>query len=279
MPLSLLATLFALSAALVWGTGDFTGGFNARRIGALHALLLSFPFGFLALLLAALATREPLSAPADLAWGAVGGLFGAAGFLCMLQGFAVGRMGIVAPVSAVLAAVLPTVFAAFTEGMPGGIQLLGFGLAFVSIWLLSQRRQDEAKSSGFLLAIFAGLGFGLFFITLDRISASATFWPLVVSRLMATLLLAVITRLSRQPLLPAKPPYVLLAASGILDVAGNLLFLRAVQTGRLDIASVLVSLYPAVTVLLARLIEKEHLSRMQVFAVGLAVLAIALITV
>jgi uncharacterized membrane protein len=276
---SALAAIFALSAALVWGTGDFTGGYNARRIGALHALLLSFPFGQLALLAAALLTGEPMSAPADLAWGALGGLFGAAGFLCMLQGFAVGRMGIVAPVSAVLAAAVPVAFAAFTEGMPGGVKLLGFGLAFVSIWLLSQRREDEAKSSGFLLAVFAGLGFGLFFITLDRISGAATFWPLVVSRLMATLLLAVITRLSKQPLLPAKPPYALLAASGVLDVAGNLLFLRAVQTGRLDIASVLVSLYPGVTVLLARLIEKEHLSRVQIFAVGLAVAAIALITV
>jgi uncharacterized membrane protein len=276
---SLLAAIFALSAALVWGTGDFTGGYNARRIGALHALLLSFPFGLLALLAAALLTGEPMSAPADLSWGAIGGLFGAAGFLCMLQGFAVGRMGIVAPVSAVLAAAVPTVFAAFSEGLPGSVQLLGFGLAFVSIWLLSQRREDEAKSSGFLLAVFAGLGFGLFFITLDRISGAATFWPLVVSRLMATLLLAVITRLSKQPLLPARPPYALLAASGVLDIAGNLLFLRAVQTGRLDIASVLVSLYPGVTVLLARLIEKEHLSRVQVFAVGLAVAAIALITI
>lgn len=275
---SVLAAIFALSAALVWGTGDFTGGYNARRIGALHALLLSFPFGLLALLAAALLTGEPMSAPGDLVWGAVGGLFGAAGFLCMLQGFAVGRMGIVAPVSAVLAAAVPTVFAAFSEGLPSRVQLLGFGLAFVSIWLLSQRREDEAKSSGFLLAVFAGLGFGLFFITLDRISGAATFWPLVVSRLMATLLLAVITRLSKQPLLPAKPPYPLLAASGVLDVAGNLLFLRAVQTGRLDIASVLVSLYPGVTVLLARLIEKEHLSRVQIFAVGLAVAAIALIT-
>lgn len=278
MATSVLASLFALSAAVVWGTGDFVGGFNARRIGALHALLISFPFGFLALVAAVLVTGEPISAPADLAWGAVGGLFGAAGFLCMLQGFAVGRMGIVAPVSAVLAAAVPAVFAAFTEGVPGSIQLFGFGLAFLAIWLLSQRRENEKKNSGFWLAVFAGLGFGLFFITLDRISATATFWPLVVSRLMATLLLVVITLLSKKPLLPAKPPFLLLATAGVLDVAGNLLFLSAVQTGRLDIASVLVSLYPAVTVLLARLIEKEHLSRWQVIAVGLAIVSVILIT-
>jgi uncharacterized membrane protein len=276
---SLRATIFALSAAVVWGTGDFTGGYNARRVGAFHALLLSFPFGLLALLTAALLSHEPMSAPVDLIWGAVGGFFGAAGFLCMLQGFAVGRMGVVAPVSAVLAAALPVIFAAFSEGIPAGLKLLGFGLAFVSIWLLSQRREDEAKSSGFVLAVFAGLGFALFFITLDQISPGAMFWPLVVSRIMATLLLIVLTLATKRTLLPAKPPYALLAASGVLDVSGNLLFLRAVQTGRLDIASVLVSLYPAITVLLARVVEKEHLTRLQIFAVVLAVAAIALITV
>lgn len=276
MESSLTAAILALSAAVVWGTGDFTGGFNARRIGAFYALLISFPFGLLALLVAVAVTREPMSAPIDLVWGAVGGLFGAAGFLCMLQGFAVGRMGIVAPVSAVLAAAVPVIFSAFSEGLPGSVQLLGFGLAFVSIWLLSQRREHEAKSSGFVLAVFAGLGFGLFFITLDRISSTAVFWPLVVSRIMATLLLLAITLLTKRKL-QGKPPYALLVASGVLDVAGNLLFLRAVQTGRLDIASVLVSLYPGVTVLLARVVEKEHLSRLQVAAVGLAILAIMLI--
>jgi drug/metabolite transporter (DMT)-like permease len=179
----------------------------------------------------------------------------------------------------VLAAALPVIFAAFSEGIPAGLKLLGFGLAFVSIWLLSQRREDEAKSSGFVLAVFAGLGFALFFITLDQISPGAMFWPLVVSRIMATLLLIVLTLATKRTLLPAKPPYALLAASGVLDVSGNLLFLRAVQTGRLDIASVLVSLYPAITVLLARVVEKEHLTRLQIFAVVLAVAAIALITV
>jgi drug/metabolite transporter (DMT)-like permease len=279
MSATFLATIFALSAAVVWGTGDFTGGYNARRVGAFHALLLSFPFGLIALLIAAFVSGEPMSAPADLVWGAVGGLFGAAGFLCMLQGFAVGRMGVVAPVSAVLAAALPVVYAAFSEGVPSGLKLFGFGLAFVSIWLLSQRRVDEAKSSGFILAVFAGLGFALFFITLDRISPGATFWPLVVSRIMATLLLIVLTLATKRSLLPAKPPYALLAASGVLDVSGNFLFLRAVQTGRLDIASVLVSLYPAITVLLARIVEKEHLTQLQIFAVVLAVASIALITV
>jgi drug/metabolite transporter (DMT)-like permease len=274
-----LAALFALSAAVTWGTGDFTGGLNARRIGPFHALLLSFPIGLLALLIMAFATHEPMSAPADLAWGAVGGLFGTAGFLCMLQGFAVGRMSIVAPVSAVLAAAIPVIFSAFSESVPRILQLLGFALAFVAIWMLSHREHDEAKSSGLALAVFAGLGFGLFFTTLDRIGAGAVFWPLVASRLVATLLLAAIAVLTRRPLMPANPPVGLIMASGVLDVSGNFLFLRAVQTGRLDIASVLVSLYPAITVLWATFVAKEHITRLQTVGVAVAVFAIALITV
>ncbi len=279
MSTSLIAALFALAAAVTWGTGDFTGGLNARRVGAFHALLLSFPFGLLALLIVAFLTREPMSAPADLIWGAVGGLFGTAGFICMLQGFAVGRMSIVAPVSAVLAAAIPVLISAYGEGLPRKVQLLGFALAFAAIWMLSHREHDEARSSGFALAVFAGLGFGFFFATLDRIGDGAVFWPLVASRLMATLLLAAIALLTRRPLVPPSPPLGLIMAAGVLDVSGNFLFLRAVQTGRLDVASVLVSLYPAVTVLWATLVAKERITRLQTVGVAVVVFAIALITV
>ncbi len=279
MSTSILAAFFALSAAVTWGTGDFTGGLNARRVGAFHALLISLPFGFLALLLVAMVTREPMSAPADLIWGAVGGLFGTAGFLCMLQGFAIGRMSIVAPVSALLAAAIPVLISAYGEGLPGELQLLGFALAFAAIWMLSHRKHDEAKSSGFALAVFAGLGFGLFFTTLARIGDGAVFWPLVASRLTATLVLVAIALLTRRPLIPSNPPFGLIVASGVLDVSGNFLFLRAVQTGRLDIASVLVSLYPAITVLWATFVAKEHMTRLQVLGVITAVAAIAMITV
>lgn len=275
---SLLAAAFALSAAIAWGTGDFTGGYNARRIGAFHALLLSSPFGLAAMLAAALLTGEPLSAPSDFVWGIAGGLFGTLGFFALLQGFAVGRMGVVSPVSAALAAALPVLVSAVREGAPGRLQLLGFALAFASIWLLSQRGKEETKSSGLSYALLAGLGFGVFFVTLDQISPGVTFWPLVANRVVALILLVSIARRTGRRLLPTNPPYRLLAFAGVLDVVGNFFFLRAVQTGRLDIASVLVSLYPGVTVLLARLIENERLSRLQAAGVGLALLAIMLIT-
>lgn len=279
MSAPIIAALFALSAAVAWGTGDFTSGLATRRVGPFYTLLLSFVVGLIGVTTLALVTMEQLPAPIDLAWGATASLLGTTGFVFMLRGFAIGRMSIVAPVSAVLAAAIPVLITAFFEGLPGYVQLLGFALAFVSIWLLSQREQDEGRPAGIGLALLAGLGFGLFFVALDQISEGAVFWPLVAGRLAACIALVVFALATRRKLIPAAAPWGLLVAAGVLDVAGNFFFLSAVQTGRLDIASVLVSLYPAVTVLLAMLIVKERMTRVQAFSVALAVLAIALITV
>ncbi len=274
-----LAALFSISAALVWGTGDFSSGLAARRIGAFHALLASYALGLLGLTVLALVTAEPFSNLRDIGWGVLAGLFGMAGFLFMLRGFTVGRMGIVASVSSLLASAIPVVVAALTAGLPGPLQLFGFGLAFVSIWLLSFRNQSQERPSGFWLAAFAGLGFGAFFTVMGQIGQGAVFWPLVASRLVACLLMGGFALATRRPLVPAGAPGRLLLLAGLMDVFGNFFFLRAVQTGRLDVAAVLVSFYPAVTVTLARLIAKETMSRLQTIGVIAALVAIALITI
>ena len=279
MSAPVIAAFFALTAAVSWGSGDFTSGLSTRRIGAYHTLLISFFFGLLMLTALALAVGEPFSSPRDLFWGVLAGTMGTAGFICMLQGFAIGRMSIVAPVSAVVAAVIPVVVGALGEGMPRAIQLVGFLLAFVSIWLLSTHSETEKRPSGFGLALLAGLGFGAFFTALDQIGETAVFWPLVASRFFALIILLAIALFTRRKLIPAQPPMGLLILAGVLDVSGNFFFLHAIRTGRLDIASVLVSLYPAVTVLLAALIIKEHLNRVQLIGVILAVSSIALITI
>jgi drug/metabolite transporter (DMT)-like permease len=279
MPAPLLAAVYALAAALVWGTGDFAGGLAARRVGALRALLLSMGVGLLSMLLLAMLTGEAISTPADLLWGILAGLFGTAGFLCMLQGFSIGRMSIVAPVSAILAAVVPVIVAAFTTSLPSELQFLGFLLAFTSIWFVSANERKSANGpTGLGLAVLAGLGFGLFFTGLDQISDQAIFWPLVASRLVAGSLLVLVMRFQRLPVLMPDTPYKLVTTVGVLDAGGNLFFLLAVQTGRLDLTAVLVSLYPAVTVMWAALIAKEHLTRLQAVGAALAVLSIALIT-
>lgn len=279
MDASLVAAAFAISAAFVWGTGDFTSGFAARRIGAFHALLVSFTFGLITIVGITLVSREPMPAFSDLAWGSVGGLLGTGGFMAMLHGFAKGRMSIVAPVSAVLTAGIPMLIGFFTIGLPRELQLAGCVLALVSMWLLSLRDEKEKGPSGFAYAILAGIGFAAFFTALDQISEGVVFWPLVASRLTSTLVLAGIALARRQRMVPKDSPMGMLVFAGILDVLGNLLFLMALQTGRLDIASVLVSLYPGVTVLLAAFVLKERMTRLQVLGVVLAIIAIAMITV
>jgi len=274
-----LAAMSALAAAVCWGAGDFTGGLAARRSQVLSAVFISYSVGLIALTLIALARGEPFPVFADLAWGGLAGLSGLVGIGFLFRGFAAGRMGIVAPVSAVLATALPVIFNALTEGLPREVQLIGFGFALAGIWLLSRPERLGSRPDGLGMAILAGLGFGGFFIGLGQISETAVFWPLVAGRAVSCTVMLAAAILSRRPLVLPESPVPLLVTAGILDVAGNLFFLLAIQNGRLDITAVLGSLYPAVTTLLALLFVKERMTRQQIIGVSLAVLAIILITI
>ncbi len=274
-----LTALSALAAAGTWGSGDFTGGLAARRVGAFHTVFQSYFVGLVAMVILAVARFETIPPLADLVWGAVAGLAGMVGLGFLFRGFAAGRMGIVAPVSAVLGTAIPVAFTAFTEGLPREVQVLGFGLALAGIWLLSRPEKLGGRPAGLGLALLAGVGFAGFFIALDQVGESAVFWPLVAGRLAACTAMGAFVLATRRPVIPPRAPLGLLALAGVLDAAGNFFFLLAVQTGRLDVASVLGSLYPAVTTVLARLVAQEHLARPQMAGVAAAVLAIVLITI
>jgi drug/metabolite transporter (DMT)-like permease len=276
---SFVAAIFALSAAVAWGSGDFSGGLAARRVGPFHTVLISYSVGLFALVIVVLATREILPPPADLLWGALAGLSGMVGLRFLFRGFASGRMGIVAPASAVTATAVPVIFTAFTEGLPRELQLLGFGLALVSIWLLSRPEPLVGRPQGLGMALLAGLGFAGFFILLSQVGEDAVFWPLLSGRLAACTLMAAFAIFTRRPIIPQGAPLRLLTLAGVFDVSGNLFFLLAVQNGRLDVTAVLVSLYPAVTAILARLVSREHMTRIQLIGLAMAVLAIVMITI
>jgi drug/metabolite transporter (DMT)-like permease len=276
---ALLAAIFALSAAATWGSGDFTAGLVARRVGSFHTVLISYAVGLLALVAIALARFERLPPSIDLMWGALAGLLGMLGLGFLLRGFAAGRMGIVAPVSAVLGTAIPVIFTSFTKGLPHELQLAGFGLALVSIWLLSRpERLGDGRPAGIGMALLAGLGFGGFFTAIGQVGASAVFWPLVAGRLVTCIVMIIFALFTRRAIIPPGAPLGLLTLAGLLDVSGNLFFLLATQSGRLDIASVLGSIYPAVTAILAGLINREALARVQIAGIALAILAIILIT-
>ncbi len=278
MFLPFLTAIFALSAAAAWGSGDFTGGTVSRRVGSFLTVLISYSVGLLALTLIAIVNHEKILSSADMLWGALAGLLGMMGLGFLFRGFTIGRMGIVAPVSACLATAFPVIFTAFTKGLPQVVQLAGFGLALVGIWLLSRPEPFGGRPAGLGMALLAGLGFGGFFTALDQVSAGAVFWPLVAGRLACCLLLLVFALVTHRPLSVPRPQLGLMTLAGILDVTGNLFFLLAIQTGRLDVASVLSSLYPAVTASLAWFISGERMIRSQVFGVAAAVVAIILIT-
>jgi drug/metabolite transporter (DMT)-like permease len=276
---TILAALFALTAATAWGSGDFTGGLAARRIGPLPTVLISYSVGLLALVIVALARLEPLPPPADLMWGALAGISGMVGLGFLMRGFTLGRMGIVAPVSAVLGTAIPVMFTALTEGLPQELQLIGFSFALASIWLLSRPESFGVRPQGLSMALLAGLGFGGFFTALSQVGESAVFWPLVSGRLATCALMVAFALTTRRSILPPNSPFGLLALAGLLDASGNLFFLLAIQSGRLDVAAVLGSLYPAVTAILARLVAGEHLKGLQMVGVAVAVLAIVMITI
>ncbi len=273
-----LAAGLALIAAVCWGSGDFSGGLATRRSDSLRTVLISYCVGLAALVIVAFARGERLPALADLGWGALAGLSGMVGLGFLFRGFAAGRMGIVGPISAVLASAIPVIFAALTNGFPHTQQLAGFVLALAGIWLLSRPEPLSGRPQGVGLAILAGLGFSGFFIGLDQVEKNAVFWPLAAGRAASIAVLVVFVLATRRQVNLQHSPLGLFVLAGVLDVSGNLFFLLAVQYGRLDVTAVLSSLYPAVTALIAWWALKERLARLQVVGILAAILAIILIT-
>ena len=270
--------IFGLAASLCWGSGDFSGGLASRRANASSVVTVAYAIGFVLLVALALIWRESFPSPLDMVWGGLAGLAGAIGLISFYSALSIGRMGIAAPVSAVLTATLPVLFSAFTEGLPSLLQLGGFVLALLAIGLISRPEQAKGRPEGIGLALLAGCGFGCFFILISRVSHTATFWPLAVARFSSVLLLLVVLRIRQQPLLPRMTVAPLMLLAGILDAIGNAFFVLATHAGRLDVAAVLSSFYPAATVLLAMLVLRERMTRTQSIGILLALVAVPLIS-
>jgi drug/metabolite transporter (DMT)-like permease len=273
-----LATVaFGLASAACWGTGDFSGGLATKRTNVYAVIIASQIVGAVLLAMLALAFREPLPPPDQSLWGTLAGLAGAVGLIGLYRALALGRMGVAAPVSAVITASVPVVVGAFTEGMPDVPQQIGFGLALIGIWLVSRTEGLRVRIGDLGLPIMAGLSFGFFLVFIGQVSDGAVLWPLVAARTASLTLMIVTAALTRQPRLPEMKALPLIALAGAMDAGGNAFFALAAQAGRLDVASVLASLYPATTVWLAWLILKERIVRPQAFGIGVTLAAIALI--
>lgn len=275
----LFATVvFGLAASLCWGSGDFSGGLASRRANASSVVIAGYTVGLVLLVMLALLWKEPLPKPVDVLWGGLAGVAGVLGLFAFYSALATGRMGIAAPVSALLTATLPVVFSALTAGLPSVLQLAGFALALLAIGLISRPERANGPPKGIGLAVLAGCGFGCFFILISRVSPGATFWPLAVARLTSVSLMLIVTRLRRGQMLPGMRVALLVVAAGVLDALGNAFFVLAAHSGRLDVATILSSFYPAATVVLAAFVLRERVTRIQVIGILLVLLAVPLIS-
>ena len=281
MPLSshLIGIAFAVTSALVWGGGDFTGGYATRRTSQYVVLTLSALSGLVVVVAAALVWREPFPSLQGCLWAALGGFSGALGIAAFYKALSLGHSAIVAPTAAVIGAILPVVASAFILGLPAPIKLLGFGVALVGIWLVSTGPASGAALSRqtFVLACLAGLGFGGFFTFLGQVDPGVVFTPLIIARCL-TVGVGLAMVWGQRIRLPSITSNWLALLAGVLDAGGNLFYLLAKQYTRLDIAAVLSSLYPASTVFLSSVLLKEKVSRHQWVGVVICLFAIALIT-
>lgn len=273
-----MIVILATACAIVYGTADFFGGLATRRSQVLSVVVLSQLAGLI--LVAGMLPLLPGAYDARaLTWGMAAGLSGAAGQVLFYRALATGVMSVAAPTTAVTSAALPVVFGLATGDRPGVWALAGVVLALGSVLLVSQEGGGAGRvtTSSVLVSLAAGAGFGGFFILLSMAPHEAGLWPLLGARLASVSAVALLALVTRRTLRPGRGSLSVIVAAGLLDMAANVLYLLAQRGGLLSLVAVLVSLYPASTLLLARQVLGERLRAVQLTGVGCALVAVALI--
>jgi drug/metabolite transporter (DMT)-like permease len=248
-----------------------------RRTALFGVVLISQLVGLALALGLAILRGETLPTRTDLGWSVAAGIAGVIGISALYRGLAVGRMGVVAPVTGVMAALIPVAAGIVLQGVPPPLVMAGIGMAVVAVILVSRVPEAGSGPSGLGLALLAGGAIGAMSICISQLSTGHVFGPLTVIRTTQAVVIVVFVLLTRSPwrvearLVPAA------AAVGVLDMAGNGLFILAVQTGALAVAAVLSSLYPVTTVILATVVLRERVTRSHAVGIALAALAIACI--
>jgi drug/metabolite transporter (DMT)-like permease len=278
----MLAIVLALASSAGWGSGDFLGGLSAKRLPILVVAAVSQAVGLGFTLLVVLAVhRGPLD-PSVLWIGAVGGLLGAAGLSALYRGLAVGRMGVVAPIAALSGLVPITVGLVAQRDRPEAVQVAGMVLAIGGV-ILAARARDAGEpgrtvAAGVGLALLAALLLGGMVVALDAGGDRDATWTIFIVRVSSVTVLWLLVAARRPSLDGVRPNLAVLAGAGVLDNLANLLFVLASARGLLSVVSVLGSLYPVVTVILARVALDERLGRWQLVGVVVAMGGVALIS-
>jgi drug/metabolite transporter (DMT)-like permease len=279
-PTNIIGILFAITSAVVWGSGDFSGGQAARKSHQYQVLMLAALSGMVVLVIGAIIRGEGVPSGSSIFWAAMAGSAGALGMAALYRALSMGHTASIAPTSAITCATLPVLFGLITAGLPKATQLAGFALAFLGIWLVSRSggAGDKTFREGMILAFLSGIGFGGFFIFIALVDKGQVFTPILVARTVTLGISFIMLRLKHLPLpgLTSNPVALL---AGALDTGGNVFYLLATQFTRLDIAALLSSFYPAATVILASIILKEKVRATQWAGMMLCLLALALITI
>jgi uncharacterized membrane protein len=277
-----MALLLALLSAAFYGTADFLGGVAARRVPALGATALAQGVGLVLVAIALPLFPAETPSPAGALWGIGAGLTGALGVALLYYGLKVGRMSVVAPVTAVCSITIPVLAALGLGERPGPSAVGGIAVAIVSVALISRHHEPAAQARvrdrSVAIALASGVAIGAFFVCLARAGTTSGLWPLLIARAASTVVLVAAARLAKVSLALPRAVLPAVLGCGAIDVLANALYLIAVRQGPLGLVATLASLYPASTVLLARVVLGERLRPVQSVGLGCAAAAIVLIT-
>ena len=299
-----MGVLLGLLAGVTYGAADFIGGLASRRSSTLSVVVISQLSGLVVLLLLLPVLPAATPSQSDLIWGLLAGLGGAAGITLLYRGLAIGRMSLVSPITAVVAAIVPLAAGLVARERPSVPALIGVAIALVAVVLISTTEMPGEPASnaapglvgspglrntagavrtwwlqpGLIEAVLSGIGIGIFYVLIAHTSRHAGLWPLACSRSASMGILVVLALVSKRSLAPQRDSVAAIIFAGIIDMLANALFLVATRFGLLSIVAVLASLYPASTVLLARIVLNEKLSKLQLAGVACALVAIGLIS-
>ena len=276
-----MPVLLSLLSALLYGLGDFSGGFATRKSKLLAVVTISQIGGATLALAFALADGSPFPGLVDVFWAALAGLCGLLGILMLYRGIARGIVAIVSPVSALISALIPAAVGLALGERPSAFALAGGLLCLPAILLLSWEGGEASgrarRLDSLLHGLAAGLGFGVFFVALSRTGHGSGIWPAFIARATSLVLLLAIALATRHPLRLLPGSRLPAVTAGLADMGANILFLLASRTGLLSITSVVSSLFPAPTVVLARVFLKERIPPARMAGLGLAIAGVALI--
>lgn len=272
---------YSVAAVFIWGASDFAGGYGSRRANAFVLTAFSHACAFALMLAIALGQGGAFPDRASILWAIAAGAVGGFALAIFYRALASGQMGLSAPIAALLGAAIPTMVDIALEGAPSRWSIAGFALAIFAIWLITrpepERENDESgHPKGVAAAALAGVGFAGFYLCIHQATGSPV-WVAAISRIGSFTATAVAVAVIRAPIKLDRPAAGLGAIAGFFDVSASAMFIYASQRGRLDEAVVITSLYPAITVLLARLVLKEHFSRWKFIGLLAALAAVPLI--